>query len=1022
MPANPSGTADARFSKSGLNATIWDNDFATPQTIALLTNMGIQALRFPGGSTSDDFHWLYNRQDENDWTWETSLASYIHVVTNTKARTMITLNYGTGTSNEAAAWVAYVNATTTNNVVLGVDTNGFNWGTAGSWAALRAAKPLAKDDGSNFLRISRSAPLGFQYWEIGNEEYGSWETDSNNVPHDPYTYAERASGYIELMKAVDPNIKIGVVAVPGTNTYVNNQNHPATDPVTGQVNYGWTPVLLATLKSLDVTPDFLIYHNYPYKPASGESDAGLLETSETANGWASSAVSLRQMITDYMGPNGANTELVCTENNSVSSNPGKQSVSLVNGLYKLDSLGQLMLTEFNGLFWWALRNGQITTGNMGADLYGWRSLYLLRVANIGDYTNPNLYPTYYATVLLTNFVQTGDTVVSASSSYSTLSTYAVLRQNGSLTVLTINKDPSNTLTVQLSLTGFNPGPSGIGFSYGIPQDDAVENGSGPTGIAQTNISVTGTNMTWAFPPYSATVLVLPPQRALSSLTASAGANQVICAGDNAPVGGSPTATGGAGGYIYGWSPATGLSSTNTANPTASPTDTTTYTVTVTDSTEATSQSEMTVTVNPLPTVNVNSPEMCAGGSANLTATTSASSPSYLWSPGGATNGSILVSPSSTTIYSVAVTDSTTGCTNSGSGTVTVYPIATASAGGNQKICASSGTAALGGSIGGGATGGIWSSSGTGAFAPNATTLNATYNPSAADVAAGTVTLTLTSTGQASPCGGATAEVIVTINPSPSITLGDVPISIYYGSSNAILPYSATSGSPDGYSITYGAAAQEAGFTNVALAPLALGPISLIVPSAAGTNTYNGMLTLNDSSTGCSSTNYAFTLTVLPLPVTLTGTRPYDGTAIANSSILTIVTNYDGTNLALSGSATLAGEAVGFQEISDFSGLSLGGIAASNYTLTGASGSVTITNPYTPFLITSASVATTGTNLVVCWHSVPGVVYNVLTNTSLGPPQSWAVAGGPITASNTTTCFTLPDGIVQSTNVYVVIQQ
>ena len=66
---------------------------------------------------------------------------------------------------------------------------------------------------------------------------------------------------------------------------------------------------------------------------------------------------LRQMITDYVGANGTNIELVCTENNSVSSNPGKQSVSLVNGLFKVDSLAQLMQTEFNGLFWWDLRNG-----------------------------------------------------------------------------------------------------------------------------------------------------------------------------------------------------------------------------------------------------------------------------------------------------------------------------------------------------------------------------------------------------------------------------------------------------------------------------------------------------------------------------------------------------------------------------------------------------------------------------------------------------------------------------------------
>ena len=50
---------------------------------------------------------------------------------------------------------------------------------AGYWASLRAATPLATDDGLNFLRLGRSAPFGIQYFEVGNEVYGSWETDEH---------------------------------------------------------------------------------------------------------------------------------------------------------------------------------------------------------------------------------------------------------------------------------------------------------------------------------------------------------------------------------------------------------------------------------------------------------------------------------------------------------------------------------------------------------------------------------------------------------------------------------------------------------------------------------------------------------------------------------------------------------------------------------------------------------------------------------------------------------------------------
>jgi hypothetical protein len=318
--------------------------------------------------------------------------------------------------------------------------------------------------------------------------------------------------------------------------------------------------------------------------------------------------------------------------------------------------------------------------------------------------------------------------------------------------------------------------------------------------------------------------------------------------------------------------------------------------------------------------------------ATLTATTSASSPAYLWSPGGATTGSINVSPSSTTTYSVTVTDGTTGCANSGSGTVTVDPL-------------------------------------------------------------------------------------------PTINLGSNAVLILHGSTTASLAYTSTSGSPNEYSITYDSTAQAAGFNNVALTSLTASPLPLTVPSAAGASTYHGTLTVNTSSTGCSSTNYAFTVTVNPLPVVLTGTRPYDGTATAAFGILSVanVVGSDNVDLA-SGSAVLAGSSVGSEAITSTGSLTLGGLAVGDYTLAGASGTVTITNPSLPFSITSSSVDASGTNFVVCWQSVPGVVYNVLTNTMLAPPQSWAVAGGPITATNTTTCFTLPGGMLANTNVYVVIKQ
>jgi hypothetical protein len=435
----------------------------------------------------------------------TSFANFIHVITNASvnAQAIVTVNYGTGTPQEAAAWMAYCNAATSSSQPLGVDAKGTNWQTAGYWASLRAAAPLGIDDGKNFLRISRRAPLGFKYWEIGNECYGGWETDSNTVAHDPYTYAMRATNCIALMKAVDPTIKIGVVSAPGEDSYANNTSHPATNPRTGLTHNGWTPVLLATLKASGITPDFLVDHFY--SESGADNDQALLQAS--AN-WASDASNLRQQITDYVGSNGTNIELLATENNADSGPEGKQSTSVVNGLYLADSLAQLMKTEFNSFIWWDLRNGTDTSGDVSASLYGWRTN-----GDLGVIGNLNTrYPTFYTFKLMQNFVQRGDTVITAASDYSLLSVYAVRRQDGSLTVLAINKDPSNTSTGQVAVAGFTPASNGTVFSYGIPQDNAAETNGNISlqDIATTTFSGTGTNFSYAFPPYSATVLVLSP--------------------------------------------------------------------------------------------------------------------------------------------------------------------------------------------------------------------------------------------------------------------------------------------------------------------------------------------------------------------------------------------------------------------------------------------------------------------------------------------------------------------------------
>jgi hypothetical protein len=451
-------TIDARH--FGVNAAVWDAVFDTATTISLLTEMGNQALRFPGGSLSDEYHWQSNTTGSNTWQWATSFDKFAHVASVTAAQVFITVNYGSGSPAEAADWVRYGNV-----------TQGY----------------------------------GFKYWEVGNENYGSWETDNNPRPHDPYTYANRFKDYANQMKAVDPTIKIGAVAITGEDSYANYTDHPAVNPRTGQAHNGWTPVMLATLKSLGVTPDFIIYHRYPEAPGA-ESDTGLLQSSGS---WATDAGDLRQQLNDYLGTSAGSVELACTENNSVYSNPGKQTTSLVNGLFLADSIGTAMKTEFNAVIWWDMRNGQDTANNNSSSLYGWR-LY-------GDYgivtgANPagpaDRYPSYYVAKLLQYFARGGDRLAPAGSDYNLLSPYAALRADGSLTLLVINKSAATALNANIGVSGYSPNGTLNAYTYGVPQDEAARTGVGSADITSNSYTGVSSPFAFTFPAYSVTVLAL----------------------------------------------------------------------------------------------------------------------------------------------------------------------------------------------------------------------------------------------------------------------------------------------------------------------------------------------------------------------------------------------------------------------------------------------------------------------------------------------------------------------------------
>ena len=124
------------------------------------------------------------------------------------------------------------------------------------------------------------------------------------------------------------------------------------------------------------------------------------------------------------------------------------------------------------------------------------------------------------------FARPGDTVLDASSDYNlSLPAYASRKADGSLAVLVINKDNANTFNAQLSLGNYQPWTNALVRSFGLAQDEATRTSSlvpGAQDIGTNSVAVTGTNFTVAFPPWTATLLTIPPAQPALAVTSGNG--------------------------------------------------------------------------------------------------------------------------------------------------------------------------------------------------------------------------------------------------------------------------------------------------------------------------------------------------------------------------------------------------------------------------------------------------------------------------------------------------------------------
>jgi hypothetical protein len=379
-------------------------------------NVGL--MRFPGGSTSDQYHWdgdypaAVASKASLSAAGALTTAKFMTLVRTLGAAPLITVNHGYASYGSlplatalAADWVEYCNS----------PNDGSNPNGGKDWAAQRAADGFPE-------------PFGVKYWEIGNEVYGKWEV---GFTPDGTQYAQEVIAFSDAMKAVDPGIYVGVAASPDTTQTLTALTGPKT-------YHDWTAEILAT-PGLAQTIDFLDVHDYFAFVSAGSTPA------------PADVLPLVSQIADYK----QGLDALLTQNPSRASDirllfgefnathpENPHTVSVMAGLFMANALGEMMRVGFDAACLWDVANGWDAT-NQGD--HGFLSK---GSPTIADYTpRPSYYTFYFYTH---NF---GDQLVSSNTSDPGVAFYASRWSSGQLGLVLVNRGGAPR-TASIGLHGF----------------------------------------------------------------------------------------------------------------------------------------------------------------------------------------------------------------------------------------------------------------------------------------------------------------------------------------------------------------------------------------------------------------------------------------------------------------------------------------------------------------------------------------------------------------------------------------
>jgi len=178
-------------------SSLSDSDGFRKDVLGLLRELRMGVLRWPGGNFVSNYHWVDGigpkqarpRRPELAWGSEEpnrfGTDEFLRYCAELGTEPYICLNMGTGSLDEALAWVEYCNS-------------------AGrtQWAQRR------RENG-------RDQPYGVRYWGLGNEMYGDWQVGAVSAEE----YVRTATRWARAIRMIDPNAKLVSCGMNGWNDW-----------------------------------------------------------------------------------------------------------------------------------------------------------------------------------------------------------------------------------------------------------------------------------------------------------------------------------------------------------------------------------------------------------------------------------------------------------------------------------------------------------------------------------------------------------------------------------------------------------------------------------------------------------------------------------------------------------------------------------------------------------------------------------------------------------------------------------